>query len=53
VDRRTTYTIVAAAVVAALPVLGYALGWFRGGGEVPALATTIPAPAPGAGGTTQ
>jgi hypothetical protein len=53
VDRRTTYTLAAAAVMAVLLVLGYASGWLGGGAEAPAPATTAPAPAPGVGGTTQ
>ena len=48
-DRRTTYTIAAAAVVAFLLVLGYAFGWFGGSAHPPAPAATTS----GAGGATQ
>ena len=48
-DRRTTYTVAAAAVVAVLLVLGYAFGWFGGGAHHPAPAATTP----GASGATR
>jgi hypothetical protein len=47
VDRRTTYTLAVAAVVAVLLVLGFVLGWFSADDAPP------PATAPGTGGATQ